>query len=248
MDDDRLWKPKAPGAFNEHDSEGPRDWRKAKAKKGAKQSDAATSDALDSSAAVEADILPDPEWVDIEEIPSVERYLLFTPPRAYQDDMLADKARWAHGVGHDVACAVSTVAARVVMPRLAALDEWRVHATSFFKRLCAHRRAMHDQQASAIEEMRARVEAIEARLAKMEEVMLEQKVPEQPSASSQLARGRGRSPTRTASLPRAVLEAQLSAIAARSPSPGPTALKALAEFSDRWVSSRTGSPTPREGR
>ena len=120
------------------------------------------------------------------------------------------------------------------MPMLKDFEHWRNHAVDFFKRLCGHRRAMHDQTKVALDELRSRHDALATHVRKVEErlAVLETGTTERIDSCHYESsvtgnRQRGRSP----SVPERILKAQLEAIHKRSPSPGPDALRALAAYS-----------------
>ena len=160
-------KPKPPGAQNRYGSEGPR----------SKRAPARGSDATEGGS--ENEMLPDPAWVDIERLPSMERYVEFRPPPQFRNAMLADRERWAPGVDSRIQLAVATVTSNVVAPRIVDLEWWRDHVAEFFARLCAHRRAMHNQNASALIQLRERHDTLAGRVSELEERVraLERTVP-----------------------------------------------------------------------
>ena len=144
----------------------------------------------------------------------------------------------------------------VVVPRVLDYEAWRNHASAFFHRLCAHRRAMHGRwnkamaefsrrQGTAAEkilELESRLAAVEARLASVSSPSRQSaRSPQRHDRSSPTQRGRP--PTadqqhhtttlagsRERSIPERILDAQLEAIGRRSDSLGPDALRALEAF------------------
>ena len=63
------------------------------------------------------DLVADPDWADISEIPKdASRYSYFETPRAFFDAMVADSASWAHGVDRNCASCVATALGKVVVP------------------------------------------------------------------------------------------------------------------------------------
>ena len=199
-----------------------------------------------------SELVPDPEWHDLECPPSVEEYAWFNMPRSFGSGMMADRARWAPDVPVPIACAVVRAVAGVVVPRIMDFEQWRRHTVDFFKRLCAHRRAMHTRWNRAMRDfstrqgtlaerilaLEQRIEVLEAQLAAAQ---MESHPPQRPVSRGQPRRehslperslgatpvGSGR---RELSVPERILEAQLGAIGKRSDSPGPDALRALEAF------------------
>ena len=109
-------------------------------------------------------LVPNPEWVGIAPLPTPERYHVFDPPRAFYDAMMADRDSWAVGVDFTVARTVCTAIWRTCLPWWLDWHTWQAHATEFFNRLCAHRRLQSQSHADELQELRARVEALEKRL------------------------------------------------------------------------------------
>ena len=161
---------------------------------------------------------------------------------------MADRQRWAPDVSAPVVCAVVRAVAGVVVPRILDFEVWRQHTVDFFKRLCAHRRAMHSRWNRAMSDvgkrrgvlaeriltLEHRVEVLEAQLAAVQpsqrpascgQPRLEHSLPERILGAASAGSGR-----RELSVPERILEAQLDAISRRSDSPGPDALRALELF------------------
>ena len=229
--DARLWAPKAPGSFNAYGSEGPQN-RKHRPKVSASSAAAEVEDAED----IESSMYP--EWHEREKLPFAEEYMFFdATPTSYKNAMFHDRARWSHAIDIRTASALASVTAHIVMPRLVDSEEWQKHSEKFFRRVCAHRRHMHGKYEAAFEQLREKHRLLQAQVERMEGVIanLEARL-----ATTQHA---GRNPglvgdveagvSRGRSVPERLLEAQLTAIRARSPSPGPAALQALAEFRAR---------------
>ena len=209
-------------------------------------------------------LLPDPEWCDVAAPPSASEYAWFDTPRNFSNGMFSDRARWARECPLQVASAITKAISGIVVPRILDYEVWRDHAAAFFKRLCAHRRAMHDRWNRAMAEFSRRLTSTENRVSGLEQRLAD--------VEARLARGvpfsvtstdprhhedrnisrRGRSPaahlrssspdhgrSRERSIPEKILDAQLTAIGKRSDSPGPDALRALEAHTQTY-----GSPFP----
>ena len=146
-----------PGAFNRYGSEGPkhaamqskihsnRESTRGRQSRGAPS--AGVPDGMDpsqqGSRQRSPSLLPDPEWCDVEAPPSAQEYAWFDTPCNFSNGMFADKARWARESPIHVASAITKAISGIVIPRILDYEVWRDHAAAFFRRLCAHRRAMH---------------------------------------------------------------------------------------------------------
>ena len=206
-----------------------------------------------------SELMPDPEWHDLECPPPVEEYTYFDMPRSFSRGMMMDRARWAPDLTTPVVCAMVRAVANVVVPRIADFEEWRRHTVDFFKRLCGHRRAMHGKWNRAMGDfskrqgvlaekvlaLEQRVEVLEAQLvtALVEPSVLRpaDSLPQRPASRAQPRRERSLpernlgaagvgSGRRELSVPERILEAQLDAISKRSESPGVDALRVLDVF------------------
>ena len=110
-------------------------------------------------------MIHDPGWLDIEELPPLDDFRMFTPPPKNHNTMLAAREDWACGAPANVTNALANTVSNFVYPRLEDMCSWRRHATDFFQRLCAHRRAMHTQYEAAIKELQTKHDALKAELA-----------------------------------------------------------------------------------
>ena len=204
----------------------PRKGRKA----GKGQQGATGSDAADQV----KELVPNAEWVDLEQPARMEAYRKFDPPPQYRCGMAAAHKDWAPEVDRPVARAITYVTANVIAPYILSLQEWKDHASDFFRRLCIHRRYTHAQLKGAIEELRERhrqlhdrigpleiqVAEAEARLADVEAGLAAAHTRFKYANATALKEHLGPRPPRERSVPERLLDAQLHAIRARSRSPG----------------------------
>ena len=101
------------------------------------------------------ELVPDPEWHDLECPPPVEEYHWFNIPR-FGKRMQADKGRWAPDVDMPIVNAMVRAVTGIVVPHIMDFQQWRRHTVEFFKRLCAHRRAMHTRWNRAMRDFSTR--------------------------------------------------------------------------------------------
>ena len=190
-------------------------------------------------------LVPDPDWVDLEALPPPDFHVMFHPPRRYQDELLADHDSWAAGAAKETYKAIASALATLVQPRLVDLYQWKVHATDFFKRLCSHRKYVHAQSIAALDQLQDRLSVIEMRMHAMESSIEHIRIThtsiERKSGGNVHARlGVEPEAKKTASRarstfdPKMIMHAQLDAVRARSSSPGPDALKVLADHGSRF--------------
>ena len=180
------------------------------------------------AAADEPELLADPNWVGIAELPACETYLRFEPPRRYAEAMIADAPNWAEGCQHSTVRAIAASVAQLVMPRFVDIEQWRRHATDFFKRLCSHRRSTASQNLNATEQLVHRIKLCEQAIAELQARLDTQHASvgmfEQPDVQ--------------------ILAAQVRAAQARSPSPAHHKAQAINEFLERRSHGR-GDYNPR---
>ena len=186
----------------------------------------------------------------------MQEYAWFNIPKNFSNGMFADKARWAQDTSIQVTCTIVRAISGIVVPRILDFEAWRDHATEFFRRLCAHRRAMHGRWNKAMSdfsrrqgttaekllELEHRLAAVEARMGRGF-LHAAQATSGSASQGQRFSPPRGRAPpgspregraspaiSRERSIPERILDAQLEAIGKRSDSPGPDALRALEAF------------------
>ena len=184
--------------------------------------------AAEPAAADEPEPIADPNWVGIAELPACETYLRFEPPRRYAEAMIADAPNWVEGCQHNTVRAIAASVAQLVMPRFVDIEQWRRHATDFFKRLCSHRRSTASQNLNATEQLVHRIKLCEQAIAELQARLDTQHAAvgmfEQPDVQ--------------------ILAAQVRAAQARSPSPALHKAQAINEFLERRSHGR-GDYNPR---
>ena len=167
--------------------------------------------------------------------------MLFRPPPAFRNDMLAAREDWAPGADKKTQLSIANAIANTVFPRIVDLCLWRDHAADFFVRLCSHRQRLGSSTAEAMEQLRTAHYHLEERVRKLEAGHANLQAPPQDGQGSDpqaLAQVRNAGPARGRSVPDRVFNAQLAAIRARSHSPGPDLAIATLEHRDRLPSRR----------
>ena len=193
--------------------------------------------AAEPAAADEPELIADPNWVGIAELPACETYLRFEPPRRYAEAMIADAPNWVEGCQHSTVRAIAASVAQLVMPRFVDIEQWRRHATDFFKRLCSHRRSTASQNLNATEQLVHRIKLCEQAIAE-----LQARLDAQPRMEARPPPGAAVGMFEQPDVQ--ILAAQVRAAQARSPSPALHKAQAINEFLERRSHGR-GDYNPR---
>ena len=136
---------------------------KAKSKRLAKS--AGTGGTQDGDAEL---LVADPNWVDIAEIPrDVEHYHLFDPPRAFYDEMLADRGSWAMEADLTTAKCVTSALWRISFPWIVDYQQWRRHVGLFLQRLCSHRASCAAGADERFSKLEAQLQEVKASLSEV---------------------------------------------------------------------------------
>ena len=136
---------------------------KAKSKRLAKS--AGTGGTQDGDAEL---LVADPNWVDIAEIPrNVEHYHLFHPPRAFYDEMLADRGSWAMEAPLTTAKCVTSAFWRISFPWIVDYQQWRRHVGHFLQRLCSHRASCAKGADERFSKLEAQLQEVKASLSEV---------------------------------------------------------------------------------
>ena len=113
-------------------------------------------------------LVADPNWVDIKEIPTnAERYHLFDPPRAFYDEMLADRGSWAMDADITTARCVTSALWRISLPWIVDYQEWRRHVGIFLQRLCSHRASCAAGADERFSKLEAQLQEVKASLSEV---------------------------------------------------------------------------------
>ena len=156
-----------------------------------------------------AEVIADPGWCDIEPLlVSPEQYILFTPPPAFMEQMVADRASCARDVEHQVVRAIARAVAGTFLPWHVGWYNWRAHASDFFHRLCSHRMVRARQTDAVIERLQERITALENAVAKLQTAK---------AAAPVLAEASHTDPKEDIDV--SVFRSQLRAVVSRSPEP-----------------------------
>ena len=124
-----------------------------------------SSEATSVAGANDEEMQVDAGWCDIAALPVDPcKYNLFHPPKAFYDGMLADSASWSHDADKNVARCVASAISKIVMPWLVDWQDWRKHASDFFRRLCLHRQRRADTTDARLEKLRTGLESLNARV------------------------------------------------------------------------------------
>ena len=136
---------------------------KAKSKRLAKISETGGTQDGDEEA-----LVADPNWVDIAEIPrNVEHYHLFHPPRAFYDEMLADRGSWAKDADLRTAKCVASAHWRISFPWIVDNQQWRRHVGHFLQRLCSHRASCAKGADERFSKLEAQLQEVKASLSEV---------------------------------------------------------------------------------
>ena len=136
-----------------------------KAKSKPKAKSAGTSGTQDGDAAL---LVADPNWVDIAEIPrDAEHYHLFHPPRAFYDEMLADRGSWAMNADLTTAKCVTSALWRISFPWIVDYQQWWRHAGLFLQRLCSHRASCAAGADERFSKLEAQLQEVKASLSEV---------------------------------------------------------------------------------
>ena len=114
------------------------------------------------------ELIPDPEWHDLECPPPVEEYHWYNIPR-FGKKMQADRGRWAPDVDMPIVSAMVRAVTGLVVPHIMDFQQYRRHTTEFFKRLCGHRRLMHTQWNRAMQAFTTRQRTLAEKILDMEQ-------------------------------------------------------------------------------
>ena len=116
----------------------------------------------------EESLVADPNWVDIAELPrNVEHYHLFHPPRAFYDEMLADRGSWAMEAPLTTAKCVTSALWRISFPWIVDYQQWRRHVGHFLQRLCSHRASCAAGADERFSKLEAQLQVVKASLSEV---------------------------------------------------------------------------------
>ena len=136
---------------------------KAKSKRLAKS--AGTGGTQDGDAEL---LVADPNWVDIADIPrNVQHYHLFHHPRAFYDEMLADRGSWAMEAPLTTAKCVTSAFWRISFPWIVDYQQWRRHVGHFLQRLCSHRASCAKGADERFSKLEAQLQVVKASLSEV---------------------------------------------------------------------------------